>query len=88
MKEIESTSDEEMKAEQFTEKAGPVLQPIWSYFVALCHTLQRGENDYLTASDAYWMGLIDEVIGDEDLKPIRHIYEDEPDPPSEQAVTE
>jgi len=46
------------------QKVQPLLLPIWSFFVALCHALQVGEND-LTARDAVWLGLIDEVIGDE-----------------------
>jgi ATP-dependent protease ClpP protease subunit len=44
------------------EKLRPHIQPIWLFFVALCHILQERENT-LTAPDAYWLGLIDEVIG-------------------------
>jgi ATP-dependent protease ClpP protease subunit len=80
LNEISQSGNDEEKTQKLIEKASPVLLPIWSFFVALCHTLQQGENDFLTASDAYWMGLIDEVIGDEDLPPVRLLYEEQPDP--------
>jgi ATP-dependent protease ClpP protease subunit len=38
------------------------LHPLWYYFVSICRALQEGEN-YLSAQDAYWLGLIDEIIG-------------------------
>jgi hypothetical protein len=47
-------------------KLRPVIQPIWLFFVALCHILQERDN-VLTAADAYWLGLIDEVIGLDEL---------------------
>lgn len=40
----------------------PVIEPLWFFVVALCRLLQQGENR-LTAEDAYWLGLVDEVIG-------------------------
>jgi hypothetical protein len=59
----------------------PLLEPLWSFFVALCHALQEGENQ-LTATDAFWFGLIDEVIGEKDLPSLRIFaeYEKDPDP--------
>ena len=53
---------------------------LWSFFVALCHALQEGENE-LTATDAFWLGLIDEVMGVKELSGFREIMEYEPDPP-------
>jgi ATP-dependent protease ClpP protease subunit len=44
------------------QKSQPFVLPVWSFFVALCHALQYGENN-LSARDAVWFGLIDEVIG-------------------------
>ena len=38
--------------------------------MALCHVLQSGDY-YLTAVDAFWLGLIDEVIGVHDLPTLR-----------------
>lgn len=40
----------------------PVVQPLWYFVVALCRLFQQGENR-LTAHDAYWLGLVDEVLG-------------------------
>jgi len=54
-----------------------------AFFIALCHALQEGENE-LTAIDAYWLGLVDEVVG-EHLWTIRLMEEFEPDPPEEQS---
>lgn len=50
--------------------------------VALCFTFQQGEDEFLSAHDAYWLGLIDEVIGDDSLLHLRTIKEraDEPSP--------
>jgi len=63
---------------QKIEMASPLLLPIWSFFVAFCHALQHGEND-LTATDAAWLGLIDEIIGDDELPCRRLAFEYTPD---------
>ena len=56
------------------EHIKPIIRPVWLLFVALCHALQ--ESDYeLTATDAYWLGLIDEVMGQSDLVNLRAIVE-------------
>lgn len=72
------------KPKLLVEKVRPLLEPLWSFFVALCHALQDGENE-LTATDAYWLGLIDEVIGDSGLMSYRHVaeYQDDPPPPGQ-----
>jgi hypothetical protein len=54
----------------------PIIQPVWLYFVALCHVLQERDN-VLSAADAYWLGLIDEVIGLDELN-FRLIMESAP----------
>ena len=59
-----------------------LLQPLSSFFAALCHALQQGENE-LTAEDAYWLGLIDEVVGKDELLCLRHFEENKPDPVTE-----
>jgi hypothetical protein len=46
----------------------------------LCHALQEGENE-LTATDAYWLGLVDEVVG-KNLLSARSFEEFKPDPQS------
>lgn len=43
----------------------------------MCHALQEGENE-LSATDAYWLGLVDEVVGEE-LWNLRLLYEFEED---------
>lgn len=78
--EIDAITDEKERSEKLVAKVRPILQPIWSFFVALCHALQEGENE-LTAIDAYWLGLVDEVIGKTDLWTTRDLAEVQPDAP-------
>jgi hypothetical protein len=78
LEEIERAPEDE-KPQKITEKVRPLLQPVWSFFVALCHALQQGEND-LTARDAFWLRLIDEVIGVQELPTRRFLIEYKPDP--------
>jgi ATP-dependent protease ClpP protease subunit len=40
------------------------IRPFWYFTVLLCRRLHEGENR-LTSQDAYWLGLVDEVIGTE-----------------------
>ncbi len=42
--------------------------------MALCHVLQQGDN-HLSAIDAFWLGLIDEVIGIQGLPSLRILTE-------------
>lgn len=60
------------------EKLREILVPLWLFFVALCHSLQTGENT-LSARDAYWLGLVDEVLGDPGLPSLRLLVEFQPD---------
>jgi hypothetical protein len=64
------------------EKLRPHFQPAWSFLVALGHALQEGENE-LSALDAFWLGLIDEVLGSSDLPLTRYFAEFHPDPEPE-----
>jgi ATP-dependent protease ClpP protease subunit len=79
MEEVESIQDKEAQSKKLIEKARPHFEPLFAFLSALCHALQEGERNYLTASDAYWLGLIDEVIG-EPLKCPRLLSEFVPDP--------
>ena len=76
--EIKAAPDNERPG-RIVEKVRPQLRPIWSFFVALCFELQRGEHK-LDATDAFWLGLIDEVVGVNDLPSLRvfvqHAYEE------------
>jgi hypothetical protein len=85
--EIEAISDEKARTEKLVAKVRPLLQPLWSFFVALCHALQEGENE-LTATDAYWLGLVDEVMGANDLLSARSFEEFKPDPPANMEQNE
>jgi ATP-dependent protease ClpP protease subunit len=69
---------EPQKNERLIQIVRPSLEPMWSFFVALCHVLQ--ERDYqLTATDSFWLGLTDEVMGAKDLRCFRTIMEYQPD---------
>ena len=57
------------------------LWPIWSFFVSLCRQLQK-EDHWLSAEEAYWLGLIDEVIGRNDLSNLRLLSENAPQNPA------
>jgi hypothetical protein len=50
----------------------------WLFFIALYHTLQEGENP-LSATDAFHLGLIDEVLGLRDILTERQMLEYVPD---------
>ncbi len=65
---------EESQEEESLKIIKPIIRPVWLLFVALCHILQEGEYE-LTATDAYWLGLIDEVVGS-DLVNLRVIVEE------------
>ena len=82
--ELNAIQDEKTRTEKLVEKVEPILEPVWSFFIALCHALQDGENE-LTGRDAYWLGLVDEVVG-ESLMSLRTIMEFRPDPPGPQPA--
>lgn len=71
---IDQTTPENERPQKIAEAVRPQLRPMWSFFVALCHVLQQGENQ-LTGTDAFWLGLIDEVIGVPDLPSFRLLAE-------------
>jgi ATP-dependent protease ClpP protease subunit len=79
--EIEKITDENARSEALIKKVQPPIQPLWLFFVALCHALQEDENE-LTAEDAYWLGLIDEVLGNNQLITMRWFEEWQADPPA------
>jgi hypothetical protein len=78
--ELESITEQDQRKERMYEKVKPLLRPLWLFFVALCYSLQDEDHE-LTATDAFWLGLIDEVIGGSpDLFPFRLLVENIPDP--------
>jgi hypothetical protein len=76
--EISVLAGEEERETRTLEIVKPILRPMLSLFIALCHALQEGENT-LTAIDAFWLGLVDEVVGGEDLWSLRLMHEFMPD---------
>jgi ATP-dependent protease ClpP protease subunit len=56
------------------EKVGDTIRALWFIFVSICRRLQQNEN-YLTAEEAFWIGLVDEVIGRTDLPSPRLLVE-------------
>jgi hypothetical protein len=76
LKALEDEIAQERKLEMLKEP----VRPLWLFFVALCHSLQEGEENDLTATDAAWLGLIDEVIGGNGPVSVRSFAEWEPDP--------
>ena len=54
-------------------KLRPRLLPFWLFLGAICRVLHEAESP-LTATDAFWLGLIDEVIG-LDLPTLRKVAE-------------
>lgn len=74
---------ESERTERKLAKLRPHFQPAWSFLVALSHALQEGEND-LSALDAFWLGLIDEVLGQKNLPLTRYFAEYQADPQPEE----
>ncbi|MFN0103185.1 MAG: hypothetical protein ACKV2U_13980 [Bryobacteraceae bacterium] len=69
-----ASGPERDKQEWKLDRVRPHPQPLWFYRVSLCQALQEGENE-LTAKDAYWLGLVDEVIGASHLPSMRFLVE-------------
>lgn len=73
---------EDQRLERKLAKLRPAFQPAWSFLVAMCHALQEGENELL-AIDAFWLGLIDEALGQTGLPLRRYFAEFQPEPEPE-----
>ena len=76
-KEELATIPEPEKQEWMLDRLRPQLQPLWFFCVSLCQALQEGENE-LTAEEAYWLGLLDEVIGAGHIPNMRVLVESQP----------
>jgi ATP-dependent protease ClpP protease subunit len=62
---LAQTSEEE-RPKSLRDMVEPTIQSLWFFFVAVCRLLQENDN-YLSAEEAYWMGLVDEIAGRNDL---------------------
>lgn len=85
--ELDQITDVEARKAKTIEKVQTPTEPLWMFFVALCHALQEDDNE-LTATDAYWLGLVDEVLGDSSLLTTRWFAEYVEDKPAVPAPTE
>lgn len=63
----------------------PDVREFWHFTVCLCRLMQEGENS-LGATDAYWLGVVDEIVGS-DMRGARHLVErDTPSAPPRQEL--
>jgi len=84
--ELLAIQDRQERTAKMYDKVKPRVRPLWLFLVALCYALQDEDHE-LTATDAFWLGLIDEVIGGPaDLFPFRLLIENRPDDPSAQPT--
>jgi ATP-dependent protease ClpP protease subunit len=75
---VAAINNETERNEAVRKLTQPLFQQLIGLFSALCHALQEGEN-ILTGRDAYWLCLVDEVVG-EPLPCVRILFEYKPDP--------
>lgn len=68
------------KAEWLQAKVESKMHPLWYFVVSLFRLLQQGEF-MLTTRDAYWLGIVDEVIGATDLPCPRLLLESQTSAP-------
>ncbi len=79
-------TDESHRNAWLKEKVEHRIHPLWYFVVCLFRLLQQGEFS-LTARDAYWLGIVDEVIGASDLPTQRLILESQPSAPAPSQTT-
>jgi hypothetical protein len=72
-KEYQKIQGEEDRMKFLMNLIGPKLNPIWWFVVSLSRCLQTGEHT-IGPIDAYWLGLVDEVI-DSGLPSLREAAE-------------
>lgn len=77
LKEFDSKPPEE-RNKWIYGKVAPRIWPIWYFTICIARVLQEAENP-LTAEDAYWLGIVDEVLGS-NLPCSRQILENIPEP--------
>lgn len=85
-KEYSAVQPEEREA-WLSARVDERIRSLWYFFVSICRFLQEGEH-WLTAEEAYWFGLIDEVVGRFDLPCLRLILEAAPQQPTPPAADE
>ena len=58
----EEHNGKKARFEYLLRTVSPRLEPLWFFVVSLCRALQEGEYP-MSPEDAYWAGLVDEVVG-------------------------
>jgi len=58
---LDGESKDEAKS-LLRQMVGDMIEDFWYFTVSLARSLQQGENR-LTATDAYWLGVLDEITG-------------------------
>ncbi len=61
-KQWQAEPDKQTKIQFLLKTVSPRLEPLWFLVVSLCRALQEGEFP-MNPEEAYWTGLVDEVIG-------------------------
>ena len=80
---VEKTEDLEKRRNSLYEQCGMHLFTAWQLATTVSSNLVKGENS-LSATDAYWLGLVEEVVGDVSLDSRRRFHElTIPAPPTE-----
>lgn len=69
-----SIVDDEARTLYLVDTVGDVMFTSWQLGTTIASNLVKGENS-LTAPDAYWLGIVDEVVGRSDLPCKRHVVE-------------
>jgi hypothetical protein len=54
------------KCDEIVGRAYDKIEPLWSFSLTLCRELTAGEHP-ISPEDAWWLGLIDEVLGSPSL---------------------
>jgi|LQYC01.1.fsa_nt_gi hypothetical protein len=62
MEEFEQDTDYQDWFQKVITPARDIIEPLWGFAEMLSQALYRGEHE-LTPKDAWWLGLVDEVIG-------------------------
>jgi ATP-dependent protease ClpP protease subunit len=62
------------------------VHALWYFYVSICRLLQEGEN-YMSPEEAYWLGIVDEVIGSP-LPSIRTLVEKDEAPPTDESTVD
>jgi ATP-dependent protease ClpP protease subunit len=78
IEEAQEIEDEVKRNEYLLDKAGSSLFNAWQLGSTIAANLVKGENS-LSASDAYWLGIVDEVSGRSDLMCKRQVMENSSD---------